>query len=38
MTEGQSKNCRELCNAVLKAKDPDELLTIVQEPKKVLGM
>jgi hypothetical protein len=35
MSEGDHKNWRELCNAALEAKDPDELLTIVQELKKV---
>ncbi len=36
MPEGDHKNWRELCNAALEARDPDELLTIVQELKKVL--
>jgi len=36
MTGGDSNNWRALCNAALKARDPDELLAIVQELKKVL--
>ena len=36
MAEGDSKNWRALCNAALEARDPDELLAIVQELKKVL--
>jgi len=36
MAEGDSKNWRALCNAALEAKDPDELLQIVQELNKVL--
>lgn len=36
MVEGDSKNWRALCSAALKARDPDELLAIVQELKKVL--
>jgi hypothetical protein len=36
MDEGKRKNWRELCNAALEAKDPDELLKIVQELKKAL--
>ncbi len=36
MPEGDSKNWRALCSAALKARDPDELLAIVQELKKVL--
>jgi len=36
MAKRDSKNWRALCNAALQAKDPDELLTIVQELKKVL--
>jgi len=35
--EGTSKNWRELCNAALEAKDPDELLEIVQELNKALN-
>jgi hypothetical protein len=31
MSEAQRKNCRELCRAALEAKDPDELLKIVQD-------
>jgi hypothetical protein len=34
MSEGDSKNWRQLCNAALEAKDPDELLEIIQELKK----
>jgi len=36
MAEGDSNNWRALCNVALKARDPDELLAIVQELKKVL--
>jgi hypothetical protein len=36
MSEGEHKNWRELCNAALGARDPDELLHIVQELNKVL--
>jgi hypothetical protein len=36
MAEGDRKNWRQLCNAALEAKDPDELLKIVQELNKVL--
>lgn len=36
MAEGQRKNWRELCNAALEAKDPDELLKILQELNRVL--
>jgi hypothetical protein len=36
MAEGNRKNWRELCHAALQAKDPDELLQIVQELNKVL--
>ncbi|MGA2354189.1 MAG: hypothetical protein ABSG02_06815 [Terriglobales bacterium] len=36
MVEKQHKNWRELCNAALGARDPDELLHIVQELNKVL--
>jgi hypothetical protein len=36
MTEGSQKNWRQLCNAALEAKDPDQLLKIVQELNKVL--
>ncbi len=32
----RNKNWRDLCNAALAAKDPDELLEIVQELNKVL--
>jgi hypothetical protein len=34
MPEGQHMNWRELCNAALEAKDPDELLKILQELNK----
>ena len=36
MSDGERKNWRELCNAALEAKDPDELLRIVQELNRVL--
>jgi hypothetical protein len=36
MAEGARKNWRELCNAALEAKDPDELLEILQELNKVV--
>lgn len=36
MAEGERKNWRELCHAALGAKDPDELLKIVQELNRVL--
>jgi hypothetical protein len=36
MVEGERKNWRELCRAALEAKDPDELLKILQELKKAL--
>jgi hypothetical protein len=36
MTEGNQRNWRQLCNAALEAKDPDQLLRIVQELNKVL--
>jgi hypothetical protein len=36
MSEGDHKNWRELCSAALEARDPDELLTIVQELNRVL--
>jgi hypothetical protein len=36
MAEGERKNWRELCKAALGAKDPDELLKIVQELNRVL--
>lgn len=36
MAEERRKNWRELCSAALDAKDPDELLQIVQELIKVL--
>jgi len=36
MAEGDRKNWRQLCNAALEARDPDELLKIVQELNKVL--
>jgi hypothetical protein len=36
MADGKPKNWRELCRAALDAKDPDELLQIVQELSRVL--
>jgi hypothetical protein len=36
MAEREHKNWRELCNAALGAKDPDELLKIVQELNQAL--
>jgi hypothetical protein len=36
VAERERKNWRELCNAALEAKDPDELLEIVQELNRVL--
>ena len=36
MAEGESKNWRELCNAALEARDPDELLKILQQLDKAL--
>ncbi|MGA7929193.1 MAG: hypothetical protein WCA20_24740 [Candidatus Sulfotelmatobacter sp.] len=36
MAEGNHKNWIDLCNAALQAKDPDELLRIVQELNEVL--
>ena len=36
MAEGNRKNWRELCNAALEAKDPDELLKIVQQLNRAL--
>jgi hypothetical protein len=36
MAEGKRKTWRELCRAALDAKDPDELLEIVQELSRVL--
>ena len=36
MAEGERKNWRELCNAALEAKNPDELLEILQELNKAL--
>jgi hypothetical protein len=36
VAERERKNWRELCNAALEAKDPDELLNIVQELNRVL--
>jgi hypothetical protein len=36
MAEAHRKNWRDLCNAALKAKDPDELLKIVQELNRAL--
>ena len=36
MPEGRRRNWRELCSAALEAKDPDELLKIVQELNQAL--
>ena len=36
MADRERKNWRELCNAALRAKDPDELLKIVQELNQAL--
>jgi len=36
MAEVEHKNWRELCNAALEAKDPDELLKILQQLNKAL--
>ena len=36
MTEGEHMNWRELCTAALEARDPDELLKILQELSKAL--
>jgi len=36
IAQGERKNWRELCKAALDARDPDELLEIVQELSKVL--
>ena len=36
MVEGERKNWRELCKAALEARDPDELLKILEELKKAL--
>lgn len=36
MAEGDRKNWRQFCSAALEAKDPDELLKVVQELNKVL--
>jgi hypothetical protein len=36
MAQGEHKNWRELCKAALDARDPDELLEIVQELNKAL--
>jgi hypothetical protein len=36
MAEKQRKNWRELCSAALHAKDPNELLQIVQDLRRVL--
>jgi hypothetical protein len=36
MAEENRKNWRQLCSAALEAKDPDELLKIVQELNRVL--
>ena len=36
MAEGARKNWRDLCSAALGARDPDELLKIIQELNKAL--
>ena len=36
MNEGERKNWRKLCRAALEARDPDELLKILQQLKKAL--
>jgi hypothetical protein len=36
MAEANRKNWRQLCNAALEAKDPDELLKIVQDLNRAL--
>lgn len=36
MAEGDRKNWRQLCNAALDAKDPDELMKIIQELNRAL--
>jgi len=36
MADGEHKNWRELCSAALEAKDPDELLKILQKLNKAL--
>jgi hypothetical protein len=36
VVEGERKNWRELCKVALEARDPDELLKILQELKKAL--
>jgi len=36
MPEGRRRNWRELCSAALEAKDPDELLRILQQLNKAL--
>jgi hypothetical protein len=36
MAEAVRKNWQELCNAALEAKDPDQLLVILQQLDKVL--
>ena len=36
MAQGERKNWRELCKSALGAKDPDELLKILQELKQAL--
>jgi hypothetical protein len=36
MAAGQRRNWRELCSAALDARDPDELLQILQELNKVV--
>jgi hypothetical protein len=36
MAKNKSENWKDLCNAALEAKDPDELLLIVQQLNKAL--
>jgi hypothetical protein len=36
MAQGERKNWRELCRSALSAKDPDELLKILQELNRAL--
>ena len=36
MVEGERKNWRELCKAALEARDPDELLKILEQLSKAL--
>ena len=36
MAQEEPKNCRELCKAALRAKDPDDVLKILQELNQAL--